>query len=197
MKTFALLMALSLSFAHAKTVLFLGDSLTEGYGIDKKLSYPELLLKKFKKEGKSELIFVNASISGSTSASAPSRLRWFMRSKPQVLVLALGANDGLRGVDLKSTKKNLQTVIDMAKKNKVTVILLGLRMPPNYGKEYTENFQKLYRELAKENSLVLVPQLLEGVAGVKELNQDDGIHPNEAGHQKMMDNVYPHLKKLL
>ena len=183
--------------AYGKTILFLGDSLTEGYGIDKSKSYPQLLINKLRSEGQKELKFINGSVSGSTSASASSRLRWFLKSKPDVLVLALGANDGLRGIDPSSTYKNLEKVIKKAKDQKVKVLLLGLRMPPNYGAKYTSDFENIFKKLANKYDLVFVPYLLKNVAGEKDLNQEDGIHPNEKGHEVMMKNVYPKLKSIL
>ncbi len=182
---------------QAKTILFLGDSLTEGYGIDKDSAYPVLLDKRFKEEGLKNIKIVNASISGSTSASAPSRFRWFLKSKPDILLLALGANDGLRGVNTESIYKNLATVIEKAQEKKIKVILCGIRMPPNYGEDYNKKFMKVFSDLASKYKLIFIPQLLEGIGGEKSLNIEDGIHPNEEGHKKIMNLVYPYIKKAL
>lgn len=196
-KVLSMVLLISSFNLHAKTILFIGDSLTEGYGIPKEKSYPQLLLNQLKKEGYKDLKLINGSISGSTTASGLSRLRWFLKAKPNILVLALGANDGLRGITPQSTKKNLNEIIKKAKTNGLKIILAGLQMPPNYGKQFTKEFEKIYFDLAKEHKLELVPSLLKNVGGVKELNQEDGIHPNIKGHEILRDNVYPHLKKLL
>jgi len=182
---------------NAKTIVFLGDSLTEGYGIAKKQGYVALVEKQLKKNGYVKVKVINASVSGSTSASAVSRLKWFLKAKPDILVLALGANDGLRGVNTKVTFENLEKTILLAKKSKLKVLLLGLRMPPNYGESFTQSFKKIYYDLAKKHKLAFVPKLLKGVAGVKKYNQVDGIHPNEAGHKVLFKNIYPTLRKLL
>ncbi|HEX4922845.1 MAG TPA: arylesterase [Bdellovibrionales bacterium] len=178
-------------------IVILGDSLTDGYGVAKDAAYPAVLGRKFKEAGHSGVDVVNAGISGSTTASAESRFRWHLKKKPDVLMIALGGNDGLRGMKLAQTKKNLSNIISSAKKEKIEVVLAGMKIPPNYGKEYTEGFEQLYRELAKEFDVALIPFLLEGVGGEKELNQTDGIHPNEKGHVKMAETVYPHLLKLV
>ena len=182
-------------FAETR-ILFLGDSLTEGYGISKEKAYPQLIEDQLKKDNK-EVKVVNAGESGSKTSSALRRLRWHLRSKPAILVLALGANDGLRGIKANVIKENLQKVIDLAKKKEIKVLLVGMQMPINYGKEYRGEFYEIYPQLAKENKLNFVPFLLEGVARVKELNLEDGIHPNEKGHEKMASTVLSYLKKLL
>ncbi|MCB0420150.1 MAG: arylesterase [Bdellovibrionales bacterium] len=182
------------SIVSAKTVVFLGDSLTEGYGIAKKDSYPELIGKKLKSNGFPSVKIVNGSISGSTSASAKSRLKWYLKTNPDLLVLALGANDGLRGIDPNVTERNLDEVVTLAKKHKIKVILCGLRMPPNYGNKFRKQFVKMYQSVADRHKIVFVPQLLDKVAGEPTLNQEDGIHPNEKGHQSMADHLYPYVK---
>ncbi len=189
------------SLAYSKsyrTIVFLGDSLTEGYGVSKERGYVSLIEKKLKKEGQLDLKIINGSVSGSTSASAPSRLKWFLKAKPQIIVLALGANDGLRGVKIESIFNNLSKTIKQAQKNKIKILLLGLRMPPNYGVKYTNEFKNIYSRLKKKHKIkYFVPYLLEGVAGEPKLNQPDGIHPNESGHKKLMNNIYPTLRRML
>jgi acyl-CoA thioesterase-1 len=180
----------------AKRLLMLGDSLTEGYGVAKQSAYPSLLEKKIQEAGKNWVV-INASISGATSASGPARLKWQLKTKPDLMILALGANDGLRGVDVKATEKNLADTIELAQKEKVPVILAGMMMPPNYGKEYGKQFQDIYIHLAKKYKLRKIPFLLEGVAGDSKLNQADGIHPNEKGHRIIADKVYEAIKDLL
>ena len=197
MKLLIIILLITINSSFAKTILFIGDSLTEGYGVAKKNSYPELLLKRLREEGFKDLKFINGSISGSTTASGPSRIRWYMKAKPDVLVLVLGANDGLRGIDPKITYANLEKVIQLAQKEEVVVLLVGVRMPPNYGKSFTDEFEQVFVDLAKKYKLPFIPQILKGVGGEKKFNQDDGIHPNEDGHKIMMETVYPKLKELL
>jgi len=175
-------------------ILFMGDSLTEGYGVSKKESYPELVMNKLLKKYP-QVTFLNGSISGSTSASAMSRLKWFSKVSPKIVILALGGNDGLRGVPVKETKKNLSEAIRFAKSKGSHVVLAGMMAPPNYGKKYAKDFSSQYAELSKKHSVSLIPFLLEGVAGEKKYNQNDGIHPNASGHKLMMDLVYPFVKK--
>ncbi len=183
--------------AFSKTIVFVGDSLTEGYGVAKESAYPNLLPALFKERMEKEVVIVNGSVSGSTTASASSRFRWFLRSKPDILVLALGANDGLRGLSLPESQKNLEDVILLAKAEKMKIVLAGMLMPPNYGDDYRKQFETLFKDLVKKHELIFIPFLLEGVAGVKELNQADGIHPNEKGHKIMAETVYKILGPLL
>jgi acyl-CoA thioesterase-1 len=183
-------------FARAKDetrVLIVGDSLTEGYGVPKTSAYPyqlELLLKK-KHPG---VRVINAGSSGSTTASAYTRLKWHLRSKPGVLVLALGGNDGLRGFKTAISKANLSKTIQLAKDNGIKVLLAGMKLPTNYGKAYRKSFEKIFDELAKEHKVKSIPFLLVGVGGVKKLNLPDGIHPNEEGHKIIANTVYKYLE---
>lgn len=187
----------SVAFAqNPKRLLILGDSLTEGYGVARDASFPALLEKKIKNGGKSWVV-INAGISGSTTASAPSRLKWQFKQKPDLMILALGANDGLRGLPITDTKKNLSQAIEMAQKEKVKVIIAGMLLPPNYGEEYRRNFQKMYEDLAKFYKLPKIGFLLEGVAGDSSLNQSDGIHPNEKGHEVIAETVFKSIKDQL
>jgi acyl-CoA thioesterase I len=178
------------------TIVILGDSLTEGYGIKKELAYPTLVEKKLIAEGLNIKI-INAGISGSTSASAASRLNWFIKSKPDILLLALGANDGLRGVDIRATKKNLKDTIHRAKENNIRVWLAGMKMPPNYGISYTQQFEKMFTDVASEEKVAFLPFLLEGVAAQTRFNQTDGIHPNEKGHEVIAEVVAKFIRKNL
>lgn len=186
----------TISFAQTN-VLFIGDSLTAGYGVQKEHSYPSLVEKELKETHKIDAKIINGSISGSTSASGPSRLKWYLKAKPQILVLALGANDGLRGFKVEDTKKNLEQTISIAKENNIQVILVGMQMPPNYGEQYTSSFKKMFSDLLTKHHLKSVPFLLEKVAGEKDYNQEDGIHPNEKGHVQMAKNVMPTLLSVL
>lgn len=170
-------------------LVIIGDSLTEGYGVAKEKAFPAILEKEIQKSKKNWTV-VNAGISGSTTASAEQRMRWVLRSKPEMIMLALGANDGLRGVKVEESEKNLEKAIVMAKDAGLKVVLAGLYIPPNYGKEYGENFRKIYERLAKKHKLVFISFLLEGVGGVSEYNLADGIHPNEKGHEIIAKNAF-------
>jgi acyl-CoA thioesterase-1 len=203
MRTFflALLMMMPLAAVAADevTVLCLGDSLTDGYGVPRAEAWPALLEKELKSSALPQVKIINAGISGSTTASGPSRLKWYLKGgkKPAAMILQLGPNDGLRGLDLGSSRKNLREVIKIAKASGVKVLLAGMRIPPNYGAKYTEDFQRMYTELAKSEGVALIPFFLEGVAGERSLNQADGIHPNAAGHKVVVKVVRPHLEALL
>lgn len=180
-----------------KKLVILGDSITEGQGVSKESAFPFLLEQKIKAAGKNWFV-VNAGISGSTTASAAGRLKWMLQSqKPDLLILILGANDGLRGLKVQESKKNLSKVIEILQKEKVKVILGGIYMPPNYGKEYTTSFQKVFTDLAKEFKIPLIPFILKDVAGNSKYNQADGIHPNEEGHKIIATTIYTALKDQL
>lgn len=181
------------SYAFGKTVLVMGDSLTEGYQLAKEEAYPYLMEQELKKKHP-DIKVINGGISGSTSASAPKRLEWYLRAKPDIMILALGANDGLRGLKVEETQKNLDFVITKAKSLGIKIILAGMRMPPNYGKDYTKNFDALFPSLAKKHNLKLIPFILEGVAAKPSLNLPDGIHPNPEGHKVMAKNVMKYLE---
>lgn len=178
------------------TVLFLGDSLTEGYGVAKEKSYPNLVEQALKQKGK-PIKILNGSVNGSTTASGLSRLRWFLKANPNVLLLALGANDGLRGIKLESSEKNLRKIIAKAKERNMKIIIAGMLLPTNYGPEYRTKFEKMFAKLAKELDLTYIPFLLVGVGGEKKMNQEDGIHPNEKGHEKIAQTVLKFLEPLL
>ncbi|MGK5091065.1 arylesterase [Deltaproteobacteria bacterium TL4] len=184
-------------FAETK-VIILGDSLTEGYGVEKTEAYPYLVQKQLDAQGY-KVNIINAGVSGSTSASALSRLRWFLKVKPDILILALGGNDGLRGLNAAQMKQNLAQTIELALTKKMLILLAGMQIPPNYGPEYVQAFKQVYPELAQHYKIHLIPFLLEGVGGIPELNQPDGIHPNAKGHQIMasliVNNLIPLLSK--
>ena len=179
--------------AYASNVLtILGDSVTEGYGVAKDSAYPALLEKEL--EGWK---VTNSGISGSTSASAPGRMKWALKGKPKAILLALGGNDGLRALSVKDLKKNLAEAIALAKKEKVAVLLAGYEAPPNYGVKFTNSFRETFRELAKEEKVPFYPFILDGVAGEPKLNLSDGIHPNVEGHKVIAKKLLPFLKKHL
>lgn len=179
------------------TILFLGDSLTEGLGLDERENFPSLIARRLEADGRADVEVVNAGVSGSTSASGLSRLQWFARSEPDLLVLALGANDGLRGLDVNEMKKNLAATIEFAQANGIAVALTGMLVPPNMGPDYTSAFAQVFPDLATQYDLPLLPFLLEGVAAVPELNQADGIHPNVEGAKIVAETVYEFLLPLL
>ena len=162
-----------------KVILFFGDSLTAGYGLSTEEAFPNLVEKELNKNEKRAKI-INAGLSGETSAGGLSRIDWLLRQPIDVFVLELGANDGLRGLPLDQTRKNLQLILDkvMAKYPKAKLVLAGMMVPPNMGKAYSDEFKNIYPDLAKKNSATLVPFLLKGVGGIEKLNQADGIHPN-------------------
>ncbi|WP_417886995.1 arylesterase [Zunongwangia sp.] len=177
-------------------VLFFGTSLTAGLGLDTTEAYPALIQKKIDSLGMDYSV-VNAGLSGETTASGLNRLDWVFKQNVDVLVIELGANDGLRGVLLKETKTNLEQIINTAREKnpEVKIILAGMQIPPNMGEEYTSEFRSLFPNLAKEYNLELIPFLLEGVAGDPKLNQEDGIHPTAEGQQILANNVWKVLKK--
>ena len=179
------------------TILMLGDSLTEGTGVEKTKAYPHLVEQKLKAQGFLSINVINGGVSGSTTASALSRLKWYLRDRPDIVLLALGANDGLRGLPTIQIKHNLAETIEVSLRKGIRVVLAGMRMPPNYGKDYTVQFEKVFHELAKEYDIPFIPFLLEGVAGDPKLNLPDGIHPNERGHQIIAQLVYKTLVKLV
>jgi acyl-CoA thioesterase-1 len=180
------------------TILFLGDSLTAGFGVQKEQAYPALIQEKIHQK---HLPFdvINAGVSGDTSAGGLARLDWVLRDKVDILVLALGANDGLRGLPVRTMKANLQAIMDRVKAQnpQVKIVIAGMQMPPNLGIEYATDFRAAFAELAKENSATLIPFLLEGVGGHAELNQADQIHPTAAGHKIVADDVWRILEPLL
>ena len=178
-------------------ILILGDSLTEGYGVSAQQAFPSLLEKKlndeFSSDKNSSYEIINAGISGSTSSGGVSRIEWLLKSKPDFLILALGGNDGLRGVPVEETKNNLEKIILAAKSKDIPTLLAGMKMPPNYGIEYTREFSKQFEDLANQENVPLIPFLLEGVGGNPAMNLPDRIHPNPAGHQKIAQTVYQNL----
>lgn len=179
-------------------ILFYGDSLTAGYGLSTEQAFPAVVENKLKNKGKNVKV-INAGLSGETSAGGLSRLEWILRQPVDVFVLELGANDGLRGLPLEQTKKNLQAIIDKVKSKYpgVKIVIAGMMVPPNMGPDYTTEFRKIFPELAKKNDATLIPFILEDVAGNEKLNQGDGIHPNAEGHRIVADNVTKVIERLI
>ncbi|NKB65466.1 MAG: arylesterase [Candidatus Latescibacteria bacterium] len=183
---------------QAPVVLFFGDSLTDSYGVEPEEAYPAVLQARVDSLGWAYKM-VNAGLAGETSAAGMRRVNWVLKKRPDYFVLALGANDGLRGIPLESTRQNLQAIVDrvLAKYPEVEIVIAGMLMPPSLGPEYTAEFAALFPALARENDLPLIPFLLEEVGGVPRYNQADGIHPNAAGHRLVADNVWAVLGPLL
>lgn len=181
-----------------RTILFLGNSLAAGFGLDPELAFPALIQQKIDSLGWNFNV-VNAGLSGETSSGGLRRIDWLLQRDVDVLFLELGANDGLRGIPLALTKQNLQAIIARvrAKNPAVKIVIAGMMVPPNLGAEYTRAFRAIFPDLAKRNQAALVPFLLEGVGGVPELNLPDGIHPTAAGHRIVAQNVWKVLRPVL
>ena len=185
------------SYATAQNLIVaLGDSLTEGFGVSKEEAFPYLVEQELIRKGYSIRI-INAGISGSTSASAPSRMQWYVRVKPDIVILALGGNDGLRGLSVQHMKKNLGKAIELASSKNILVLLSGMQIPLNYGQDYTKSFRNAFFEMAEQNQLPMIPFLLKDVGNVPALNLPDGIHPNPEGHHVISRTVLEHLEPLL
>ncbi|AKQ45375.1 GDSL family lipase [Rufibacter radiotolerans] len=181
-----------------KTILFFGNSLTAGYGLDASESFPSLIQKKIDSLNLPYKA-INAGLSGETSAGGKNRIDWLLRQKIDVFVLELGANDGLRGISPAETKKNLQAIIDKvkAKYPEAVLIMAGMEVPPSMGGKYASEFRTIFRQLAEENNMALVPFLLDGVGGVRTLNQQDGVHPTAEGQKILANNVWKVLQPVL
>jgi len=177
-------------------IAILGDSLTAGLGLLDTQSYPHLLQKKIDADG-FQYEVINAGVSGDTSAGGLRRLDWVLKEDVRVVIVALGANDGLRGLSVSEMKHNLGQIIETARARNVTVILAGMEAPPNYGAEYAASFRQAYRELAQQYRVLFIPFLLDKVAGEATLNQPDGIHPNPQGAEIVAGTVWNALKPLL
>jgi acyl-CoA thioesterase-1 len=178
--------------AKKKTIVFFGDSLSAGYGLDEPtLAFPGLIQRKLDSL-KMDYQVVNAGVSGETSSGGVGRIEWILNQPVDVFVLELGANDGLRGIPVETTAKNLQTIMDSVKSKNpsVKIILAGMQVPPNMGAKYANAFKAIFPTLAEKNKVALIPFLLEGVGGEPALNQADGIHPNEEGHRKVAEVVW-------
>jgi acyl-CoA thioesterase-1 len=182
--------------ADAPRIVFLGDSLTAGLGLDAEQSYPSLLQRRLLEQGYKYQV-INAGVSGDTSAGGLRRLDWSLEGDVRILVVALGANDGLRGLSPAEMQKNLAAIIDRASAKGITVVLAGMEAPPNNGVDYATQFRGVYAELAKSRKVRFIPFLLDGVAGIGSLNQADGIHPNVRGAQMVADIVWRSLEPVL
>ena len=191
-----LLLYALLVLSGPKKVLILGDSISDGYGVDPSQSYPSLL-HELLKEKQVSVEIINGSISGSLSSSASGRLKWQLKSKPDIVILQLGGNDALKGTPPTVIKENLRAAIRLAKQNNVRVLLAGMKIFDNYGTRYSQEFENLFRKLAQEEDVHFIPFILEGVGGKREFNLSDGIHPNAKGHKMIADHVLKYLRPLL
>ena len=185
--------------AQKKTIVFFGNSLTAGYGLDDpSLAFSGLIQKKIDSLGLFYKV-VNAGVSGETTSGGNSRIDWLLKQPLDIFVLELGGNDGLRGIPVSETKKNLQSILDKvkAKYPDAQLVLAGMQIPPNMGRQYANEFKAVYKELADKNNIKLIPFLLEGVGGESKLNQADGIHPTAEGHRILADNVWKIMEGIL
>src|SRR5688572_30961277 len=194
----ALLVGIVQPITAPKVILFYGDSLTAGYGLSTEEAFPALVEKKLNKNEKLVRV-INAGLSGETSAGGLTRLDWVIKQQIDIFILELGANDGLRGLPLEETQKNLQSIIDKVKGKfpNVKIVVAGMMVPPNMGPDYTSKFKKIFPDLAKKNNATLIPFLLQDVAGDEKLNLADGIHPNPEGHKIVAENVLKVIEPLL
>lgn len=186
------------SASKPQTILFFGDSITAGYGLSPEEAFPALIEKQLAQKGDKRKV-VNAGLSGETSAGGLSRIDWILKQPVEIFVLELGANDGLRGLPVDQTKKNLHAIIDKVKATypQTKIVIAGMMVPPNLGKEYSSQFQEIFPDLAKKNNATLIPFLLENVAGKETLNQADGIHPTAEGHRIVARTVMKAIEPLM
>lgn len=184
--------------AQKPVILFYGNSLTAGYGVEPAQAFPALVGQKIDSAGLNYQV-VNAGLSGETTAGGRSRLNWVLRKPVAVFVLELGGNDGLRGLPLRDTRQNLQAIMDTVRHRypRAKIVLAGMQIPPNMGTTYTREFRDMFKQLADKNHAVLIPFLLEGVGGIPKLNQPDGIHPTPAGHRIVANTVWNVLRPVL
>ena len=183
---------------HRYRVVFLGDSITAGFGVDEEKAFPYLVQLRVDEESLPFTI-VNSGISGETSSGGLNRIDWLLRNPIDVLLLELGGNDGLRGIDLSFTRSNLHAIVErtLERNPECRILIAGMMVPPNLGHEYTTTFREIFPELSRKYDADLIPFILEGVGGVRELNQPDGIHPNAEGHKIVAETVWKHLEPIL
>ncbi len=187
------------SAAAEKRMLILGDSLTKGYGLEQAFAFPSILQQKIAESGLPEWEVLNGGVSGDTTAGGLRRLPWLLKKEVDLLVVALGGNDGLRGIDPAETERNLQAMIQAARARypEIEIVIAGMQMPENFGKDYIEQFQAVFPRVAQANNLTLIPFLLEGVGGIAELNQPDQIHPNKEGQKIVAETVWEVIRPIL
>jgi acyl-CoA thioesterase-1 len=197
-----LLVALALTGAMAggtsteQTLAVLGDSLTAGFGVGPEEAFPALVQERLRREGYDYRV-VNAGVSGDTTAGGLRRVDWVLRTRPSIVIVALGGNDGLRGLSVEAMRENLEQIVTRIRAGGARVLLVGMRVPPNYGTEYGRAFAAAFPAVARKTGAALMPFLLDGVAGDPHLNQADGIHPNAKGQQIVAERLWPYLTPLL
>ena len=191
-----LLLAGGPASADERVIVTLGDSLTAGLGVAADEAYPAVLESRLRRAGFAYRV-VNAGVSGDTSAGGLRRLDWVLRSRPEIVIVALGANDGLRGLPVATLRDNLTAIVTKLQASGARVLLVGMRLPPNYGGAYANAFAETFRDVARRTSAAFLPFLLEGVGGDPALNQADGIHPNAAGQRAVAERLWPSLQPLL
>lgn len=178
------------------TIVAVGDSLTAGLGVDEQFSYPSQLQERLDNDGYNYRV-INAGVSGETTSGTVSRLDWIMTMKPDIVILEIGANDGLRGIDVKVPEENLIKILNYFKRNKVITVFTGMQMVWNLGPEYTAEFNAIYPAIAKDHGVIFMPFFLKDVATVRALNIEDGLHPNGDGYTIIVDNLYPYVKEAI
>ena len=192
----ALWLAASAAAQDERVIVAFGDSLTAGYGVAPEESYPALLGARLRAEGLPYRV-VNAGVSGDTTAGGLRRVDWALKLKPEIALVELGANDALRGQDLETTRANLDAIVARFEAGGARVLLLGMRLPPNYGGRYAAAFERVYTDVARDRKVPLMPFFLDGVGAVGRLNQPDGIHPTAEGYRLIVERLWSHLKPLL
>jgi len=178
------------------TIVAVGDSLTEGLGVAEEFAYPALLAKKLQDQGYRYRV-INAGISGETSSGTLSRIKWVMSLKPDIVILVIGANDGFRGIDPGLIESNIRRIIEALKSDNVFVVLGGMQIVQNLGQDYTSAFAAVYPKVAESENVILIPFFLDGVAADPALNQSDGIHPTAEGYHKIVNHIYPYVKRAI
>ena len=192
----ALWLAASAAAQDDRVIVAFGDSLTAGYGVAPEESYPALLGARLREAGYRYRV-INAGVSGDTTAGGLRRVDWALKLKPEIALVELGANDALRGQDLEKTRANLDAIVARFEAGGARVLLLGMRLPPNYGGRYARAFEKMYEDVARERKVPLMPFFLDGVGAVARLNQSDGIHPTAEGYRVIVERLWPNLTPLL
>jgi acyl-CoA thioesterase-1 len=192
----ALWLAASAAAQDDRVIVAFGDSLTAGYGVAPEESYPALLGARLREAGYRYRV-INAGVSGDTTAGGLRRVDWALKLKPEIALVELGANDALRGQDLEKTRANLDAIVARFEAGGARVLLLGMRLPPNYGGRYARAFEKMYEDVARARKVPLMPFFLDGVGAVARLNQSDGIHPTAEGYRVIVERLWPNLTPLL
>jgi acyl-CoA thioesterase I len=192
----ALCLVSAASAQSERVIVAFGDSLTAGYGVAPEEAYPALLAARLRREGYRYQV-VNAGVSGDTTAGGLRRVDWALKSRPEIVLLELGANDALRGLDLGQVRANLDAMVTRFEAGGARVLLLGMRLPPNYGARYAGEFARIYDEIARRRKLALMPFFLDGVGAVAALNQPDGIHPTAEGYRIIVDRLWSHVQPML